>query len=59
MEKSTVKDDILDSMVRGAPAEQVTFEGDKKGQATWELRAECPQQRSRMNQVGSAARAMS
>ena len=34
MEKSTVKDDILDSMVRGAPAEQVTFEGDKKGQAT-------------------------
>ena len=41
-EKSTVKDDFLDRVVSGAPAEKAPFEGDKKEQTMWELRAGCP-----------------
>lgn len=39
MEKSTVKDDVLDRAVSGAPAEKVPFGGDKKEQT---IRAGCP-----------------
>ena len=41
-EKSTVKDDFLDRVVSGAPAEKAPFEGDQKEQTMWELRAGCP-----------------
>lgn len=49
MKKSTVKDDVLDRAVSGAPAEKVPFGGDKKEQTT-RAQSRMSQQRSKSGQ---------